>query len=357
MIDLDDKQAVQTLDKSNLLGSVEQLPNQVRQTWEDVSKFEVPESYQQIRNVVVAGMGGSALGARIIQGLYFDQLKIPLTIVNGYDLPQFVNQETLVILSSYSGTTEETLSSFSHAKERGAKIVGIAVGGKLPELLNADGYPMFVFEPKYNPCNQPRMAIGYSVLAQLGVFQKAGLIDLAQEEVAGIIQTLEEANTKFGFGVSTAGNLAKQIAQKFFGKDIILVGSEFLTGNTHTFQNQLHENSKNFATYLIIPELNHHSMESLSHPLTNSENLIFLMINSDLYFSKVKTRFEVTKDVITRNKIEVLGFKPQASSKLLQSFETLAFGSYVCFYLAMLNELDPSPIPWVDYFKEKLSQV
>jgi glucose/mannose-6-phosphate isomerase len=356
MIDLDDEGRIKDLDRSNLSSSIKQLPDQVQQVWEEAKNFPFPESYAEIKNVVVSGMGGSALGARIIQSFYSDQLKVPLTIVNNYDLPEFVSEETLVVLSSYSGTTQETLSTFSSARLKEAKIVGLSTGGELAKLLEKAGYPVFVFEPRHNPCNQPRMGVGYSVFAQLGLFKQAGLIKLSDQEVVEVIKLLKEANLVFGLESPLKNNLAKQTAQKLFDRGVVLVGSGFLAGNTHTFQNQLHENAKTFTTYFLVPELNHHLMEGLARPAKIKESLSFLFLISDFYPEIVKIRFEITKEVVSRHGFEVLEYQPKAASKLLQAFETLVFGSWVSFYLAMINGLDPSPILWVDYFKKRLAE-
>lgn len=334
------------LDKSNMIGSIDELYLQLEQTWSDIKKIEVDPKYSKAENIVVVGMGGSALGPHVVKSLYFDSLKIPFEIVNGYNLPGYANEKTLVVLSSNSGSTEEVLSAASQAQAKKTMIMGMTTGGKLGEFLKQNNYPSYIFEQKHNPSGQPRMSNGYMILGMMGLFHRAGLISINEIEVQKSIKLLNN-----NINIKTQ---AQEYAKKLANKIIILVGSTFLSGTVHTFNNQLNENAKNFSSYFLIPELNHHLMEGLGFPDSNKNNLIYIFINSYLYPERIQKRFALTKEVISKNNIEVLEFNPKGSSKLEQSFEVLLFGSYVSYYLALENHLDPSPIPWVDYFKEKL---
>lgn len=344
---LDEIEKIKRLDKSNLLGSIELLPEQCRQTWEEVKEIKIPDTYRQVSNIVVNGMGGSGLGPHVVKSVFSDSLRIPLEVINSYTLPGYVDKNTLLILSSYSGTTEEVWETGEEALKRGAKCLGITTGEKLGEFLDSNNIPYFKIIPKHNPCGQPRMGLGYTILGIIGLINQCGLIKIEDEEINLLIETLREINYLY---------LAKKIAQKIFGKITILVAAEFLAGSIHTWQNQQHEVAKNYGNYFLISELNHHLLEGMGNPKSNPKNLISFFANSKLYHQAIRKRFLITKDVFKKNKIEVVEFECQSASKLLQAFELIHFGSYVNFYLAMLNNIDPTPTPWVNLFKEQLEK-
>jgi glucose/mannose-6-phosphate isomerase len=162
MNDLNNLEEIKKMDPKNVFGSTGLLLEQCEQILNDSKPFSLPPEYKQIKNVVFSGMGGSALGAQLINSLYKDRLSLPFIINNDYTLPNFANTDTLVILSSYSGTTEETLASAKEAISRKCKTVAITTGGELESTLKAENLPVFKFEPKNNPCGQPRLGTGYS---------------------------------------------------------------------------------------------------------------------------------------------------------------------------------------------------
>jgi glucose/mannose-6-phosphate isomerase len=151
-------------------------------------------------------------------------------------------------------------------------------------------------------------------------------------------------------------NPAKQMAFQIFGRVPVMIAAEHLAGGVHVFQNQLNENSKSYAELRLIPELNHHLMEALQFPQELEKNLFFLLFNSTMYHPRNQKRFEVTQDVIERANIEATSLIIDSATALEQNFEVIAFGAFVNFYLAMLEGIDPAPIPTVDYFKEQLKK-
>lgn len=352
---LDSRSDIKKLDNSNVLGSVEQLPDQIEHTWSSLHSMKVPTEYANVSRIVVSGMGGSALGAHVIKTLYKDSLQQPLEVVNHYQLPAYVDKDTLVVLSSYSGTTEETLASAEDAKKQGAKIAVIAAGGALLDFATKNNYPHFHIDPKFNPSNQPRMAIGYSVFGQLSLFHAMGLIKIEDTEVKELIALLRKNNSYLA-PESVDQNTAKYLAYAAVDKMVVLIGAEHLEGAVHVFNNQLNENAKNFTDHITIPELNHHYMESLSFPKHFKDIVLFIMMNSSLYHPRVQARFPLTKDVIEQNGFEVQLVQAVWKTKLAQVWELIQLGAYTNFYLSMLNGMNPAPIPWVDYFKEKLGK-
>lgn len=353
---LDNLEAIKKLDSQNALGSIQHLPDQANQAWDELKDLQVPVDYLQVKNLVVAGMGSSSYGGRIINSVSPDKLRIPLTIVNDYTLPKFVDQKTLVLLSSFSGTTEEILTVGYKAKERGAKILGICSGGSLSDFLKTNSYPGYVFAPKFNPSNQPRLGQGYMIIGQMMLLRAAGVVEFEKEQIESIISQFRNNNQLYGTEINLESNQAKQVAEFFQNALPILISGGFLEGSCYAVRNPINENSKNMAFYFVLPELNHHLLEGLKYPESNKNNLRFLLVDSEFYSAEIKKRFELTKGVIEKNSLDTFTFKLHGQDKLTQAFELVHFGNWVSFYLAILNNVDPSPIPWVDYFKEQLSK-
>lgn len=353
---LDSRQEISELDKMNMLGSIEQLGSQVQQIWKDSQSVKFDESYRSVKNVVVAGMGGSALGTHVIQAVFKDELKMPLLVVPDYELPSFVNGDTLVIASSYSGGTEETLSAIEDAKKKGAKISGITSGGKLAEFLRANNYPAVIFEPTFNPCQSPRMGLGYSIFGLISLFAQAGLLKVTETEYNAVMETIADAHLRMSADVAQDTNIAKLLAFEIFSRIPIVTAAQHLEGVAHVFANQLNENAKTYSEYRVIPELNHHLMEGLKFPESNPDNLLFISIQSALYDQHNSKRIELTQQVLEKNHVEYREFTLSRATKLEQAFELLMLGSYTSFYLALLHNQNPTPIPWVDWFKDQLKK-
>jgi len=353
---LDNLKKIKKLDKRNVLGSIESLALQCQQAWDEVKRIKLPKTYRNVNNVVVSGMGGSGLGGHVIQCLFFNELKVPVKVLNSYDISADVDDKTLFIASSYSGSTEETLRVFKQALARRAKVMIITSNGQLGKWAKKHKVPAYIFEPRYNPCGQARLGLGYSILGQVGLLKKARILNFADRDLEMITKVIIKGHREFGVKMKLNKNKAKKIALSLRNKVPLLVGSEFLAGNAHVGSNQLNENAKNFATYFFIPELNHHLMEGLTHPKAAKTILKFWLIESDFYFPQNQARYQVVKKIIKKNGFGFVSYKAKAKTKLEQSFEVLLLGSYVSFYLAMLNNLDPSRIPWVDYFKKELAK-
>lgn len=350
---LDSRSEIAKLDHSNALGSVEALAKQVDHAWESLKTITFTAT-APVKNVVVAAMGGSALGADVAKHLFKDRITVPFEVVNSYHLPGYVNENTLVVLASYSGTTEETLSCVKEAIERKAQCMFICAGGKLKEQGEANHWAGYVIDPKFNPSNQPRMAIGYAIIGLLGLLSKAGVFELTEAEVGEVIATIVRQSEALSVEVKTADNQAKLLAFECVERRPILVVSDFLTGAGHVSTNQFNENAKIFADYKVIPEINHHLMEGLKFPKSNAGSHFFIFFTSELYDDRIQKRMTLTQEVIGQNDIETFEVRLKSETKLTQAFELITLMAYTNFYLTMLEGIDPSPIPFVDWFKDQL---
>lgn len=353
---LDSVDEIQKIDQQNALGSIEMFGSQIQQIWKVAQDIHFDQSYQQVANVVVAGMGGSTLGTHVIQAVFKDELKVPVLIVPDYEMPSFVNEKTLVIASSYSGSTEETLAAVADAQQKGAKITGITSGGRLAEFLQKNNYPALVFDAQFNPSNQPRMGLGYSIFGQMALFARAGLLQVSDTEYQSVMDTIAKMHLQWSKTIPQEKNAAKILAFELLDRLPVITVAEHLEGVAHVFANQLNENSKNYSEYRVIPEMNHHLMEGLKFPESNAGHLVFVTAHSPSYLISNQNRMNLTEQVLEKNQIEYRSYELQSQGKLAQAFELLLFGAYTSFYLAILHNLNPSPIPWVDWFKEQLKK-
>lgn len=349
-----DKESSYQIDKDKVYDSVLALPSQLASMSKQLKGRKLKEEIKEVDKVVIVGMGGSALGARVIKALAGNELKVPVEIVNDYQLPGFADEKTLVILSSYSGNTEEVINAGEEAKEVESQVLAMTTGGKLMDLAEENDWPVIKINPEKNPSNQPRMAIGYSVLGQIVVLDSLGIWRLKPELLSRTINWLGKQQKKWKKEVDRKNNPAKKLSRKLESKAPILISGEFLKGAVHVFKNQLNENAKTFAVRFDLPELNHHLMEGLGKPESLKKDIHFLLFDSQLYSDKIKKRLAITEEVILKQGYEVTKLEVEGKSKFEQVWEVIQFGGFVSLYLAILHKIDPAPIPWVDYFKKQL---
>ena len=349
-----DQDSIYKLDSGRVYDSVLSLPQQIGGLWEGLSELKLGKACRLVDNLVVVGMGGSALGARVVKSMFSDKLMLPFEIVNDYHLPAYVDDRSLVILSSYSGNTEEVLHAAKEAKARNACVVVITGGGSLIEVAEKNNWSVLRLNEAFNPSKQPRMAIGMNVMAVLMVLSRCGHIEIESELVTQVLANLRSQQQILGKDRPFKENPAKRLAEMLEGKAAIMIAAEHLTGAVHVFKNQLNENAKTFASRFDLPELNHHLLEGLGFPKDLKKVFHFVLFDSELYDPVIRKRLLLTEEVIAKQGYGVTRIKAETSGVLAQVWETIAFGGYVSFYLAMLYKIDPAPIPWVDYFKSKL---
>lgn len=352
---LDDQQAVAEIDLNHALQSIEEMGSQVKQIWEQATSLTLDPSYSKVEKVVVAGMGGSVLGTHVVQTLFTDQLQVPVIVAPGYDVPMFVDEKTLVIVSSYSGNTEETLSAAKDAFKKNAKLLAISTGGKIAAFFTENKLPILIYEPIFNPSKIAHMGLGYSIFGQMVLFAKAGLITIDENIYKEVLETIAKVHLQASIVVTQDKNLAKVLAFNLVNKLPIITVAEHLEGAAHVFANQLNEVAKTFSEYRVIPELNHHLMEGLQYPESSDAILQFVTYHSTLYHQQNQTRMSLTEEVIERNGLEFVTHQLESKSKVSQVFELIVLGAYTAFYLAMLNNQNPVLLPNVDWFKQELS--
>lgn len=345
------------IDSLKVYDSIVGLPFQVEQAWVEAGNQTLHTKCQLAKNIVLAGMGGSALPGRIVRSLDQYILNVPLEIVTNYRLPNYVNKDTLVILSSYSGNTEETISAAHDALARKAKIFVITTGGALLAFAKKNNLDYYQIDPKFNVSNQPRLGLGYSIIAVFALLSRCGFINFTHKDIESIHHLLDELTIHFRKETPLEKNPAKLLAEKVKGNALILISANHLVGTAHAVKNMINENSKAFCASFDLPELDHHFLEGLSFPKKLTETLHFILINSDAYPKAIQSRLSITRKILDKHGYASTIVKPEASHPTEQAFEVLYFGAFVSFYLALLHRIDPGPIPSVDYLKKELAKL
>lgn len=331
-----------------VLKSINFFPEQIKDSLKESLKVNLPKEYQQIKSIVACGMGGSRFPHYIIKELFKEEIKVPYLINDDYNLPGFVDTNTLVILSSYSGTTEEVLIAGQKAYEKKAKIIGISIGGKLKEFINKINAPGYFFNPIYNPSGQPRIGFGYLIGGILGILLNLEVLNYQTEEIIFAINNIE---------IKKIESEAKLMAKKILNKYPYYIVSEFLTGIGNAIANQTNETAKSISSFRIIPELNHHLMEGLKNPQELKKIAIFIFFFSRLFSSSIQKRFFITQEIVEKNNIETLWYELKGQNKIEQAIGLMAFGNYLTMYLSSLYGENSVTVPYVDYFKKKLKEV
>lgn len=354
-MNIDSPDEIKKLDSKSMLGSIEKLADQVDEIKEEAAAVVLPPEYSTYNKIMFFGMGGSSLGAHCIKSIFFKNLKVPVEIINGYDVPGSVDENTIAFIVSYSGGTEEALADLKGVLEKKAKVIVVTSGGELAKQATDLKLPALIFGTKNNPCGSPRMGLGYTLFGPLILLQKLGAIHLEETDLAEAVSTIRKYQVEFGAEILESENIAKQLARKSLSGNVWFVGSEHLSGSAHVAANQTNENAKRLASYFLIPELNHHLLEGLSFTENRTDEL-FVFIESSLYDVRVQKRYSVTKEVIKTKNIPQFSYQCQEKTALLQVLEVLVLGSYASFYASMLESIDPTAIPMVDFLKASLKK-
>jgi len=329
-----------------VLDSINSFPDQSLSAWQESSVLKFPDSYRQISNILVCGMGGSRFTPLTIKHLFSQEIKLPYEIIDDYFLPNYAHEHSLVVLSSYSGTTEEVISCANQAKARNCRIVQVST----KPIIDVPGY---IFDPtQFNPSQQPRLGNGYLLFAHLGLLYSLNLIDLNPKQILNSIQFARKISLTRTL-TTQAKNLAKQLKDSY----PFIVCAEFLKGFANGFANQLNENSKMISDFHYLSELNHHLLEGLSRPETLQQNGLFIFFNSYFYSPQIRKRLFLTQEVVSKQKIKTIIISLAGPDKLSQVLEAFLISGLTTYYLAKIYGVDPINIPWVNFFKSKLSSL
>lgn len=345
---LDDLKYIHQRDGQDALGIAERQWQQLQHSYE--LKAESLK-LDDIANIVYAGMGGSALAALL--SVSWPGHNIPFEICRQYQIPAYVSNKTLFIASSYSGNTEETLSALAEAENKGAMIVVIASGGKLKEIAESKNYPILLI-PKVE---QPRYAVLYNVKALVAFLEAAGLVkeDQAAASMHQASNFLKDKVAGWTATVPTKDNPAKKLAEELAGKSVVVYGGPLMAPAAYKWKINLNENAKNVAWYNQFPEFNHNEMIGWTNqPIQKPYAVVDL--RSNLEHPRIQKRFEVTEKLLSGQRPAPNVVQVQGETILEQLLWSVAYGDFVSIYLALLNNVNPSPVDLVEKFKLELDK-
>ena len=340
------------LDRGGMAGHLEGFPDQLREARGIGGGAVLTLPGQGARAVVVTGMGGSAIGGEIAAACLSGTMPVPCAVVRGYDVPAYVDRDTVVVAASYSGSTEETLSAYRGAASRQARIVCITTGGELARLARAAGHDVVEIPPGL----PPRAALGYSLIPLLMVLARLGLAPDPASDVDDAIAAARRAVAAYGLGVPLGSNPAKQLAAWFRGGIPVIYGSVPLTTAVATrWCGQISENAKTVAHRNELPEMDHNEIVGWSgaRPLGGRARVVFLRDAGD--HPRVGKRVAITRREIEAAGAEVKEAEGTGASALGRALSLVALGDFTSFYLAVLAGVDPTPVEPIDRLKKALA--
>lgn len=341
---LDDANVIAQRDPQGALGFAAHQPEQLTHDF-GIATQSFDRSFD---NVVFAGMGGSALSAELLRT--YPKLSVPFEIVKGYDLPAYVSEKTLVICSSYSGNTEETLSALDEAEAKQLCVAVMAHGGKLAD--RARDKHMFTQLPE---CPQPRVSVFYSYRALVEILVAAKLVGgEVLGELAGLVEPLEQAISSWLPSVPTEQNHAKQLAEKAIGKTPIIYAGPLMYPAAYKWKISFNENAKNTAWCNYLPEFNHNEFIGWSsHPIEKPFAVFDLL--SSFEHERVLKRFEVSDRLLSGMRPKAHEVHAEGSTVLEQLLYLVLLGDFMTTYTALLNGVNPTPVDLVEKFKKELA--
>jgi glucose/mannose-6-phosphate isomerase len=298
-----------------------------------------------IRNVVIAGMGGSGIGADLVESLTFGRIPIPITVCKSYHIPQFVSPHTLFIACSHSGDTEETVEACSHAVLKRAHVIVISTGGRLLEQAKEQRL-LHIRLP--GESGIPRASVGYLIIALLFALYHASLIGAAfMKETENAIEYLNRSEK----AIQTEAEL---VARKLSGKLPVIYCDSRLVAMATRFQQQLNENAKHFAHVNAFPEMNHNELVGWQFPEQILPYLQVIYLYSDHDHERVERRMEICREIFERKSNPVIDIIGEGASLLEQYYYLIHLTDWVSYFLARLNKIDPDPVSAIDFLKAEM---
>lgn len=344
MRELDDKAFLTKYDKEGMIFVLDRFVDQCKEAIKTGERFDFPIT-ADIDQIIICGMGGSAMAGEIAKRF----AQIPLFVNRSYDLPIFIDRHTLLVAISYSGNTAEALSSLAQGIERGAMMFTISSGGKMEEIARTRGIRSLKVPSGY----QPRAAMGYLALPLLITLSRMDLLkDVGSWE--DLLEGLDKVRTRCTYTAPTKENPAKQLARTLSGRIPLIYGTvddtDFIAMRWKT---QFNENAKQPAFWNVFPELNHNEILALVRADLLANQYVLLLQN-DYDRRENRDRMEIMMTLFERYKVPFTEVKAEGESELAQILSQIYLGDYVSYYLALLNEVDPTPVVLIEEFKQAL---
>lgn len=345
-----DLSLIQSIDSQNMWGFLEKFPDQWKEARALTEDVEFTFDRDRIRTICFVGMGGSAIGADLIRAYCYYSSPYPMQILRHYEIPRWVDENTLVVGCSYSGNTEETLTALDKAREKGAQAIAVTSGGTLMLKAAKEGFD-YIKIPGGLP---PRAALGYSFMPLFRLCQYLGLTDEDGQALQETYQLLTEQN---GLFANPEDNEALSLAEKLNDTlPIIYSDATILEPVNLRWREQFEESAKTLAYGNTLPEMTHNEIvgwERIVH-LTGRLSVIMLIDNEDN--ERVKQRMKIVEELIEDQAASLHIFESRGKSKLARMFSLIQLADWTCFYLAILNKINPTPVAKIDLLKSKLAE-
>lgn len=336
------------IDPDGMFDAICQFPEQLADGRRRAREVDIDLSSEDFDHVVIVGMGGSAIGGDLLRTFVLDQAQIPVFVSRSYHLPAFVGPNSLVVASSYSGNTEETLSGLAQAQAREATILCLTSGGKVKRIASAHDYPCIEMPGGY----QPRAALGYSLGALLQLAERLGLASL-EEEWIEVDEVLPELAKRYA---EESENKALELANDLYGRIPLIYSSEgFLEAVNLRWRGQMEENAKTLAFGNFLPEQNHNEIMGWEREHPIHEMLAIVVLRDANDHPRVKRRFDVMQELLEGRGAVWREVRSQGTRPLTRMLSLLHLGDWVSYYLALQNEVNPTPVKLISELKETLS--
>ncbi len=344
---------IAAVDKSSMLARVLAMPRHFQEALASAQQNEFKLAGFRPRGLVVAGMGGSAISGDVVRGVTLEDLPVPLHVSRSYDLPGWVDANTLVVVSSYSGHTEESFSALMQAKARGAKIVCITSGGKIGEWAQKNGWPVFSLPPGF----PPRSALAHLTVPLLMVLHRLQMLADPAADIAETTTLLEKHAQAWGPQSDAQHNLAKFIAAALTERlPVIYAAHGLLEIAAWRWKEQFCENAEILSWHNVFPEMNHNELVGWGQRAPSDRGFQAIYLRDRQDHPRIQKRMEITRALIEETGAPVLEAWSAGQSRLARLFSLIFLGDLASVYLAALNGVDPTPVHKIDLLKQRLEQ-
>jgi len=350
-MNLNDVNSFGWLDTQGMLCRIDGLPDQLRTAWELGTQQDLP-SWNRIRNVLIAGMGGSAIGADLLAAYLAPHSPVPIIIHRNYGLPAWARgPDTLVIASSHSGDTEETLDAVNNALAHNCRLVAITTGGNLAQTAADKDILLWKFVHE----GQPRAAVGFSFGLLLSLLTRLGLAPNLEGEIRDAINAMQSQQANLTANIPDVNNPAKRQAGQLIGRSVSVFGSDFLVPVARRWKGQINELAKAWGQFEDLPEADHNLLAGSMNPEHLLSQTAVIFLRAAFEHPRNRLRSDLTRKSFMLNGIPTDFIDAQGKTRLAQMWTALHFGDYTAYYLAMAYGMDPSPVDAIENFKRELN--
>ncbi len=339
-----------SIDPKSMHSLLEAFPEQLRAA-AGAARGLSRENTDDIKLLIVTGLGGSAISGDLARSIAAPQLRLPLLVNRDYNLPVFADAHSLVFACSYSGNTEETLSAYRQARKAKCPLVCITAGGQLGAMAQSDGFPVLLL-PSGLP---PRAALGYSLVSLLSAMRALQFIPDMGSSIDEAVGLLKRLRGSYGSAHPRPSNPAMALAGSLHGKIAAIYASNgIMESAAIRWRSQIAENSKNLAFHHVLPEMNHNELVGWMFPEDVLKRVGVVLIRDQGDHPQVHRRFDLTRELIAGKAGSLDEVWSQGNSLLARVLSVVYLGDFVSLYLAYLNKVDPVPVQVIDYLKRKL---